>query len=162
MSSPSSLTIRVAEPGDHAAIARLAGQLGYDSTPEAIADRVAKMGLAGEHGLAVAQLASGEIAGWIGVHISCTVETDPSAEVSGLVVDEARRSRGVGKALLAWAETWASKRGCDSITVRSNVIRERAHGFYQRHGFQHVKTQKTFRKKIYEVAFIVENGGAGT
>jgi GNAT superfamily N-acetyltransferase len=148
MSSPSSLTIRAAAPGDHAAIARLAGQLGYDSTPAAIAERVAKMGPAGEHGLAVAQLASGEIAGWIGVYIFRTVETDPRAEVSGLVVDEARRSQGVGKALLDWAETWASEHACDSITVRSNVIRERAHGFYQRHGFQHVKTQKTFRKKL--------------
>jgi len=28
------------------------------------------------------------------------------------------------------------------------VIRERAHAFYERQGYQHVKTQKSFRKDL--------------
>ena len=32
--------------------------------------------------------------------------------------------------------------------LRSNVIRERAHAFYERHGYTHVKTQKAFRKQL--------------
>jgi hypothetical protein len=28
------------------------------------------------------------------------------------------------------------------------VLRERAHAFYLRHGYQHAKTQKSFRKII--------------
>jgi hypothetical protein len=34
------------------------------------------------------------------------------------------------------------------MSVRSNVIRERAHAFYERHGYIHFKTQKAFRKPL--------------
>jgi GNAT superfamily N-acetyltransferase len=54
----------------------------------------------------------------------------------------------VGARLLASAEEWARKRGCKSMSVRSNVIRERAHKFYERNGYEHYKTQKAFRKKL--------------
>ena len=35
-----------------------------------------------------------------------------------------------------------------SASVRSNVMRERAHKFYERCGFEHYKTQKSFRKPL--------------
>ena len=34
------------------------------------------------------------------------------------------------------------------MSVRSNVIRERAHQFYERTGYEHYKTQKSFRKPL--------------
>ena len=77
-----------------------------------------------------------------------TVEAEARAEVSGLVVDERFRSQRVGESLLARAEQWARENGCQSIGLRSNVIRDRAHAFYERHGYAHVKTQKAFRKSL--------------
>jgi len=68
--------------------------------------------------------------------------------VNGLVVDEKVRSRGAGWSLLQAAEEWARKKRCKGMSVRSNVLRERAHGFYERHGYEHYKTQKAFRKKL--------------
>jgi GNAT superfamily N-acetyltransferase len=63
-------------------------------------------------------------------------------------VDEQIRSRGVGRLLLEAADRWARSKGCNAISVRSNVIRERAHQFYARNGFEHVKTQKFLFKTI--------------
>jgi GNAT superfamily N-acetyltransferase len=50
--------------------------------------------------------------------------------------------------LLARAERWARERGCREIGLRSNVIRDRAHAFYEGHRYRHVKTQKSFRKDL--------------
>jgi len=50
--------------------------------------------------------------------------------------------------LLRAAERWAKSKGCKNMSVRSNVIRERAHTFYLRNGYQHYKTQKAFRKNL--------------
>lgn len=140
--------IRAAQASDHAQIAELAGQLSYPSTPEEIARRLQGLQLSAEAAVFVAQLETGEIAGWIAVFVYRTVEADARAEVSGLVVDERFRSQRVGEHLLARAEHWAREQGCRAIGLRSNVIRERAHAFYERHGYAHVKTQKAFRKQL--------------
>ena len=66
----------------------------------------------------------------------------------GLVVDERYRSQAIGPLLLARAEKWARKKGCCAIGLRSNVIRDRAHAFYERHGYKHIKTQKAFHKDL--------------
>ena len=56
------------------------------------------------------------------------------------------RSAGVGAALLAAAEDWARAQGFATMRVRSNVIRERAHRFYEREGYMRIKAQAMFRK----------------
>jgi len=140
--------IRLAQPSDHARIAQLAGQLSYPSTPEEIAHRLQGLQRTAEAAVFVAELDSGEIAGWIAVFVYRTVEADARAEVSGLVVDERFRSQRVGERLLARAEQWAREAGCRAIGLRSNIIRDRAHAFYERRGYAHVKTQKAFRKQL--------------
>jgi GNAT superfamily N-acetyltransferase len=140
--------IREALPQDYARIAELAGQLGYPSAPDKIAKRFDGMRRSNEHAVFVAQLASGEIAGWLAVFVYRVVEADARAEISGFVVDERYRSQRVGMHLLARAERWARETGCRAIGLRSNIIRDRAHAFYESHGYQHVKTQKSFRKDL--------------
>lgn len=140
--------IREPRAEDHARIAELAGQLMYASSASDIAKRLEGMQQSKEHAVFVAELAGGEIAGWIAVFVCRTVEADARAEVSGLVVDERFRSQGIGLHLLARAERWAREKGCRQIGLRSNVIRERAHAFYERQGYQHLKTQKAFRKEL--------------
>jgi len=63
------------------------------------------------------------------------------ALLEGFVVDEAARSRGIGAALLEAVESRARERGCAEIRVQSNVLRERAHSFYERNGYVKVKAQ---------------------
>jgi GNAT superfamily N-acetyltransferase len=68
--------------------------------------------------------------------------------LNGLIVAEGHRSLGAGARLLEAAESWARKHDCPSMSVRSNVVRERAHDFYLRRGYEHYKTQKAFRKNL--------------
>jgi GNAT superfamily N-acetyltransferase len=76
------------------------------------------------------------------------MESDPHAEIGGLVVDERRRGAGVGRLLLEQAETWARTQGCTSVRLRSNIIRKEAHQFYLKRGYTLVKTQHAFAKPL--------------
>jgi GNAT superfamily N-acetyltransferase len=89
-----------------------------------------------------------EVIGWVHASVTPLLEVPRRAEVNGLVVDEKVRSHGAGWALLQAAEKWAKKMGCVGMSVRSNVIRDRAHSFYLRHAYEHYKTQKAFRKAL--------------
>jgi GNAT superfamily N-acetyltransferase len=88
------------------------------------------------------------VIGWLHVSVEPLLEVELRAEVNGLVVADEERSRGAGALLLQSAEEWARGHGCKNMSVRSNVVRERAHQFYLRNGYEHYKTQKTFRKAI--------------
>lgn len=140
-------TIRPPRSCDYGKMANLAGQLGYPSGEDEIQLRIERMN-DDDHAVFVAELASGQIAGWIGVFVFCSVEMDPCAFISGLIIDEAFRSRGIGKQLLSAAEEWARPRGCRSICVSSNVIRNRAHVFYLSNGYRNKKTQTMFVKNL--------------
>lgn len=143
------LRIRARKPDDDERIAELAGQLGYPGSSREVRTRLDRMRDPDQYGLYVAVL-DGRVVGWIGLYIFRTVETDGHAEISGLVVDDACRSRGVGAALVRAGEAWARERGCDTITVRTNVTRERAHAFYRREGYEWAKRQETFKKRLSE------------
>lgn len=142
------VAIRAPEPRDYARMADLAGQLSYKSNAEEITRRLAGMRGSADHAVFVAENAGGDIAGWIGVFVFRSVEADARAEISGLVVDERVRSLGIGRRLLERAEQWAREQGCAAVGLRSNVIRDRAHTFYERLGYKHIKTQKSFRKTL--------------
>jgi GNAT superfamily N-acetyltransferase len=142
----SSVEIRPPRPGDYARMAELASQLGYKAVGENIEKRLAGLQGSPEYAVFVAELPGGEVAGWVGVFVYRCVEADARAEVNGLVVDERMRSSGIGRRLMERAEEWAREKGCSAVGLRSNVIRERAHAFYERLGYKHIKTQKSFRK----------------
>ncbi len=54
------------------------------------------------------------------------------AWVEDLAVDPARRSEGVGKALLDAAKAWAKERGASHLELDSGDDRADAHRFYER------------------------------
>jgi GNAT superfamily N-acetyltransferase len=128
--------------------ARLATQLGYPSTAEQVARRFQAIEANRDSHVAVAVDETGTVVGWIHVFGNRLLESEPDAEIGGLVVDESVRGHGVGTALVAAAETWARDRGYPVISVRSNVVRQEAHAFYQERGYAVVKTQVKFRKTI--------------
>ena len=113
-----------------------------------IAQRLRTIKAASQHAVLVAESPDRKVIGWLHVSVSPLLEVELRAEVNGLVVAEDERSRGTGALLLRAAEQWARRRGCKNMSVRSNVIRDRAHQFYLRHGYEHYKTQKAFRKAI--------------
>jgi GNAT superfamily N-acetyltransferase len=96
----------------------------------------------------VAETKENGVIGWAHVSVTPLLEVERRAELNGLVVDEGVRSRGAGASLLRAAEEWARKLRCTGMSVRSNVLRERAHGFYLKNGYEHYKMQKAFRKTL--------------
>jgi GNAT superfamily N-acetyltransferase len=141
-------TVRAPKPRDYGKMADLAGQLGYPSTTEQVRMRLEEMAKSSQYSAFVAELPGGRIAGWIGMYVFRSVEQDSCAGISGLIVDQQIRCRAVGQLLLAAAEEWARRQGCDAISVHSNVTRERAHRFYTRSGYEHIKTQKYLLKTL--------------
>jgi GNAT superfamily N-acetyltransferase len=141
--------IRKAKQSDAARLAELSGQLGYPTAKKEMAKRLSLVLREKKGACFVAvQHESGRVLGWIHVSATPLLEVSPRAEINGLVVDENTRSQGTGRLLLEAAERWAWKSGAKSMSVRSNVIRERAHGFYETNGYEHYKTQKSFRKQL--------------
>jgi GNAT superfamily N-acetyltransferase len=139
------VNIRPARESDAAAIAALAGQLGYPATEAEMKARLADAEHWDDHVTLVAEDGP-TVVGWAHGAWKLSIESGWYAELEGLVVDENKRSGGIGAALVAEIETWAKKKGAARLRVRSNVIRERAHAFYERLGFRLSKTQKVFDK----------------
>jgi GNAT superfamily N-acetyltransferase len=139
-------TIRAMTPTDSEAVADLCTQLGYPADALAIGRRFDAIDRAGHGRIFVAE-DDGRVVGWIHVGAAPLLESDLYAEIMGLVVDERCRSRGIGLALLQAAEQWARDAMCAGIRVRSRIVRERAHAFYERHGFARIKTQHAFEKR---------------
>jgi GNAT superfamily N-acetyltransferase len=144
----SEVKIRRARSSDAARLAVLSGELGYPATPSEMKSRLSRLTQASDNAVFVAENDEREVIGWLHASVSRLLEVPLRAEVNGLVVSEGQRSKGAGAELLQAAERWARSKKCVSMSVRSNVLRERAHGFYERHGYEHYKTQKAFRKAL--------------
>ena len=64
-----------------------------------------------------------------------------------LVTDEAQRSTGVGRALIAYMEQVARDRKCDVFSLDSGCQREQAHKFYFREGMTVTAFHFTMKKR---------------
>jgi GNAT superfamily N-acetyltransferase len=146
-SSSTKLRIRRAKTSDIARLASLAGELGYPTSAAEMKVRFRRVKPAALNAMFVAE-SEGEVIGWTHVSISFLLEVPLRAEINGLIVSESSRSLGTGARLLEAAEDWARTKKCEGMSVRSNVIRDRAHAFYERNGYEHYKTQKAFRKPL--------------
>lgn len=139
--------VRSARASDAAALALLAEELGYPATAGEMAERLLALEHSPDDAVLVAVLGEGAVA-WIHVAIVSLVEAPRLAEIRGLAVTSALRSRGIGEQLVRRAEDWARARGVSRIRVRSNVVRERTHAFYERLGYTVTKSQKVFDKNF--------------
>lgn len=137
--------VRLSRPVDAPAIAGLLEQLGYPVPLAQIEERLEKLP---ERRVVFVAALDGAIVGWTSVCADETFIEGLEACIEGLVVDTQVRSRGVGLQLLDAAEQWAKERGCASLIARSNVVRVRAHAFYERNCFATIKAQRFFRKQL--------------
>lgn len=141
-------TIRLARLHDADALADLNTQLGYPADAPTIVHRLEPILASPNDAMLVAVDEADRPIGWLHVGVELALEDSDAGGIRGLVVDEGRRSEGVGRALLERAEAWARERGVSVVQVRSRVTRERAHGFYERAGYERIKTSYVFRKRL--------------
>jgi GNAT superfamily N-acetyltransferase len=145
---PQTVILREAIPSDSAALAALSTQLGYPAEPGEAEERLRGLGAADAANTVLVAEEEGVVKGWIHVCEVRFFQSPPFAEIGGLVVDEASRRRGTGKLLVEAAVRWAAERGFAKLRVRSNVVREATHRFYEREGFRRVKTQAVFDRDL--------------
>jgi GNAT superfamily N-acetyltransferase len=138
--------VRAATEADAVPIAALSRELGYPEEARAIRDRLRRILSRDDQRVYVAETEGGAVCGWLQAHSSDVLESGFRVEITGLVVSEKMRRRGVGGSLVARAETWAAEISAGTIVVRSNAKRVESHEFYPALGYLPSKTQVVYRK----------------
>ncbi len=141
------IDIRQATLADAQQIAKLCHQLGYACSEAAVEQRLKNIQQNKNHAVFIAESLDRAIA-WIHVYVCPHVQVDLQAEIGGLIVDENARDCGIGQCLMQHAQEWAAEQGCTNILVRSNIVRQKAHNFYEKIGYSKIKTSLVFHKVL--------------
>jgi GNAT superfamily N-acetyltransferase len=150
----SDITVREARTEDWPPVAALLAELGR---PEALGTdleeglrEVYERYLAHPDAVALVAEVDGRVLGFCDVEFRMRLNfAEPQAWIPDLVVAEAERSRGAGRALLARAEQIARDRGCWGMSLESATWRDRAHAFYVREGW--TDSGKAFSKPLADI-----------
>jgi GNAT superfamily N-acetyltransferase len=135
-------------PDDLPALAAMSGELGYPVSLHAFEERLLAVIADPDQAVFVARDNRGQAIGWIHAAEQLLLEVGARCEILGLIVAGGHRRSGIGARLLRDVEAWARARGLDEVSVRSNVVREASHPFYEKHGYRRVKTQHAYRKAL--------------
>ncbi|HET7435204.1 MAG TPA: GNAT family N-acetyltransferase [Thermoanaerobaculia bacterium] len=135
--------IRPATSDDARAIAVLMTQLGYEQN-----ETTARQRLAANDGAVLVFVEGDAILGCIQLATRMSLESGAFGEIAALVVDEAARGRKIGARLVDAAVEWAREQGFPKLRVRTNVVRGRAHQFYESNGFQLAKSQRVYDRDV--------------
>jgi GNAT superfamily N-acetyltransferase len=149
--STAAARLRPIAAADVAQIVPLLAQLGYEMTIEEAARRLADLGSNPDHRVIVAELA-GRVVGVMHVFDRPALENPREAVVQAIVVDQSCRGAGIGRMLMAAADSWSSERGCRSVALSSNIARAPAHAFYEVLGYRVSATALVLRKPIAAAA----------
>lgn len=139
--------IRAAEKADINSISRLAVQLGYQPS---LADVDQGLEVMANHPdyEAVVIIVANRVLGWMTLNVRYRLEASPFLQVIGIVVDSEARGQGLGKKLLAYAESQAKEKGLTLVALYSNKRRIDAHQFYERAGYDGAKESRFFTKHL--------------
>lgn len=138
--------VRPMNRNDLSHVGAMSDQLGY---PVEMSDLIARFeGLSNlaHHALMVCE--ENSVKGWIHLELVSDLIEEKKVEIKALVVDQNERSKGTGSLLVKAALEWAKTYGVTTIYLSCNIIRDRAHAFYEREGFTRVKTSHFFELKI--------------
>lgn len=138
--------IREATEQDAPELARLLTALGHPTGAEGVLARWHSWKAEGNSAL-VAARADGTLSGLATVHKTWVLHRPkPLARITSLIVDEAERGQGIGRALVAASEKWLADAGCGILEITSNHQRQDAHEFYRHLGYE--QTSARFMKKL--------------
>ena len=137
------VTLRLLESTDAEAVSALLPDLGYEATADQVARRLAALREWPDQEAFVAA-SDGRVVGLCHVQGVRMLNSEGYAEIQALVVSAACQGQGIGKRLVAHACDWAFARGYERVRLRSNVVREAAHAFYEHLGFEKAKASYAF------------------
>ena len=136
-------TLRLLQASDADALVALLPDLGYAATADQLVRRLAALREWPDQDAFVAEL-DGRLVGLCHVQGVRMLISDGYAEIQALVVSEAVQGQGIGRQLCEHACAWAFARGYGRVRLRSNVVREAAHAFYEHLGFEKSKASYAF------------------
>lgn len=127
--------IRPATADDGPELARLLTLLGHPTAPADVAARWPAF--SAENVALVAVAEGGTLLGALTIsQMRVLHRATPVGRISALVVEEARRGEGIGRALVAAAEQRLGAAGCGLLELTSRVDRTAAHAFYEHLGYE--------------------------
>lgn len=89
-----------------------------------------------------------KVNGFIHVEKYDTLYFETLCNVLGLAVANSAKRQGIGSALIQAAEDWARSKGISAMRLNSGGKRSEAHTFYKNLGYDDVKEQLRFMKKL--------------
>lgn len=141
------MTARVKLAGTAEEIARCYAVMSHLRPHVAEKDFVGRVQAQQEQGYKLAYLEDGGAAVAVaGFRVMEILATGRTLYVDDLVTDEARRSRGHGKAMLDWLQEYAREASCETFSLDSGTHRQEAHAFYFRERMR--VTSFHFAKKL--------------
>jgi GNAT superfamily N-acetyltransferase len=141
------LTIRDAAARDADAVGRLLADLGYPTSAQAAAARIASFAGNPASRLQVAESSEEGVVGLVATHIVPRLDDDAfTCRITDIVVSAGYRRSGLGSALMAAAEQEARRAGAPRLDLSSGDWRADAHAFYASHGFE--TRARAFTKRL--------------
>ncbi|HEX7814642.1 GNAT family N-acetyltransferase [Dyella sp.] len=131
------MTIRMVTSADAQDIALCLEPLGYATPASLIREKLLVLRNASSDAMWIyIDDGMGEAAGCVSLHaIPLWHESGMLARITALSVRTMYQRQGVGRALLATAQSWALAHGARRIEVTSDNHRENAHSFYMAQGY---------------------------
>jgi len=142
------MNIRTALISDTGDIANLCLQLGYEVSEQLVKENLGKLIDKQDNAIFVMENKHNKIIGWVHVYGKHLLETNAYAEIGGLIVDQNYRRLGIGERLMKMCEDWSVKEGYGMLRLRSGISRKEAHMFYENLGYENVKLQKVYERKL--------------
>ena len=140
------IEVRPCTTEDAVAVSALLGELGYEVSPEAAAERMRRLNETASDPTFIAG-EDGQPLGLIALHRCHMIQyRTPVVRITALVVDHRARRRGIGRLLIDHALGWAEQTGCQLVELTSALNRADAHAFYRELGFE--PNSLRFRKTI--------------
>lgn len=144
-----SIEIRLATVHDSEQISLLIRELGYALSPQQLCQKLIVVQDSKADGVLVA-VSGEELLGCISLHVMPLFHAEGNfGRITALVVSEQQRGQGIGHALILQAHQWFEAAQCTRFEVTSGDHRERAHRFYERHGYAR-QGQRLLRKALLE------------
>ena len=140
------ILIREAIEEDAEPLAKLKKKKKKKTTKEEVAKTPNKLKIQVGHHIYVA--VEKKVIGFISFEHFETIYCDSGINITGFVVEEEQRNKGIGRTLMQEVEKYAIANKFAFIRANSGSKRIEAHEVYRRLGFDSEKEQKRFLKKI--------------
>jgi GNAT superfamily N-acetyltransferase len=89
-----------------------------------------------------------QLIGYAHLRIGIDLAHEETAELMSIIVRPSHRRKGIGRRLVAAAETWAEQSGRARLLMRTEVIRTAAHAFFVALGYRETGTNVEFERDL--------------